>query len=307
MKETIIFDKPQYLDLQRRVVANKTLEGWIDAPHAAFTMDLDVTPVLAFIQRCRNAAEFQGVRFTINSFALKMIAEGVKESPHMNAHINYSPAKSVGTVTLFKKINIATPMSSPHGGMVAPVLMDVGNMSLREVCEGMERSRQKVLNTDLQLLFREAGLRDTWQRVRRLQFGVLRRLYPNLVGPSRIPRPSREAWAAYRAIPEQERITPENLTSGTLLVSNLGSAVPGLRITPLLLDIIPPQVAAIGLGSVVKFPEVRPSETGREEIVSRDVLPMTICFDHRAMDLDHLLGFIKRVHKICEEPETLLP
>ena len=38
--------KKKLFDIQRRVVANKTLEGWREAPHAAVQLDLDVDAVL---------------------------------------------------------------------------------------------------------------------------------------------------------------------------------------------------------------------------------------------------------------------
>ncbi len=298
--------KSQYFDIQRRVVANKTTEGWQSVPHVSTGMELDVTDVLPRLEALKRSPEFEGVRLTMNSVLLKIIAEGVKESPHMNAHVSHSQATAVGQVTFFEAIHIATPFRAPDGRMITPVMHDVGSKSLREVCEAMADMRRRVDNTNVDFLLREAGVNDTRNRLLRGQLGILRRLYANFVGNSRLPRLDREAWRRYKAIPAEDRITPDNLLSSTLVVSNVGSVVPGVPVALQLLEIIPPMTTAIGLGSMAERPGVVTGPDGAKTIGIRTFVPMTVCFDHRAMDFEHIAGFIRKTAELCADPSPVM-
>jgi len=292
--------------MQRRVVAHKTQEAWDEVPHAGLGVDLDVTAVQSLVQRLKSSGGRVAARVTLNSVMLKILAEGLKASPEMNAHVEYDRRTGVGGVVTFDAIHIAVPLRTAQGRTITPVLQDVGTKSLAELCAAMEDVKRRAENTDVELLLRETALRDTWERLRKGQLGVLRRLYPNLVGKARLGRISRAARERYRLVSEDDRITPENLTSATVLVSNVGSALPEVDLKILFMEIIPPQTTAIGLGSVVKRPAVRSNDEGDDIVAVRSILPVTIFIDHRVMDLEHVVGFIKRVVGLCDEPEPLL-
>ncbi|MBP8129730.1 MAG: 2-oxo acid dehydrogenase subunit E2 [Candidatus Hydrogenedentes bacterium] len=292
-------------DIQRRVVANKTLEGWRTAPHASIGVDFDVTPLLSFVDELRQRPVALP-RVTVNSVLVKIIAEGVKASPEMNAHIDYRPISGVGKLVLHRAINIAVPLRMPDGRTVTPTLQDSGRLSLLEVCVAMEDLKRRTRNTNLDILLREAALRDTWLRLRGGDWRVLLRLYPNLLGRDRLPRVPRHERRRYRSIPESDRITPENLVSATLLVSNAGTLLQRRHVTIQMLEIIQPQTTAVALGPIVRRPLAVQDREGRERVEVRSVLPMTICIDHRAMDLEHVRGFIDTVEGLCANPWQLL-
>jgi len=123
-------------DIQRRVVANKTLEGWRTAPHASIGVDFDVTPLLSFVDELLQRPVALP-RVTVNSVLVKIIAEGVMASPEMNAHIDYRPISGVGKLVLHRAINISVPLRMPDGRTVTPTLKDSGRLSLLEVCVAM--------------------------------------------------------------------------------------------------------------------------------------------------------------------------
>ena len=293
-------------DIQRRVVAHKTQEAWDQVPHAGLCMDLDVTAVLSFAQALKESGELGEARVTLNSIFLKIFAEGLKECPEMNAHVEYDRRTGVGEVTTFEAIHIAVPLLTAQGRMITPVLQDAGTKTLGELCAAMEDLKRRADNTDVDLLLRETALRDTWERLKKGQLGVLRRVYPNLVGKARLARVSKAARERHRLVSEQDRITPENLMSATVLVSNVGSALPGVDLKILFLEIIPPQTTVIGLGPVVKRPRVVTNDDGEDVVAVRSILPATVFSDHRVMDLEHGMRFVKRVEALCDDPRQLL-
>ncbi|HNR29796.1 MAG TPA: 2-oxo acid dehydrogenase subunit E2 [Candidatus Hydrogenedentes bacterium] len=292
-------------DIQRRVVANKTLEGWRSAPHASMGIEFDVTSLVVFVDEMRRGAGDVGPRVTLNSALIKIVAEGVKASPEMNAHIEYRPASGVGKLIVHRAINVAVPLRMPDGRMLTPTLLDVGAKSLFEVCAAMDDLKRRARNTNLDILLHDAALRDTWRRLWEGDWRVLLRVYPNLFGRDRLRRVPRRERKQYAAIPEEDRITPENLIAATLLVSNVGSMLQGRHVTVQMLEIIAPQTTAIALASVVRKPLLIRGDDGAERLEIRSVLPMTICVDHRAMDLEHVRGFIDRVEELCACPRQL--
>jgi pyruvate/2-oxoglutarate dehydrogenase complex dihydrolipoamide acyltransferase (E2) component len=294
-------------DIQRRVVAHKTVEAWDNVPHVSILVELDVTTLLSNLKKLSARPEFVGRRVTINSVMVKIVAEGLKKSPEMNAHVQYSRGTGVGRVWLHDEINIAMPMRASCGRMITPVLKGVGRMSLAEVCRGMEALKRRVANTNVDLLLLEAARFDTGQRLRHGQLlAVLRRVWANFFGRDRVSMPPRRVAQAYHETPAAERVTAADLRSATILVSNIGSTMRDLPGGFGLLEIIQPQTVAIGLGAVQKKPRVVSDAAGREAIAIGQVLPMTICFDHRAMDFEALTGFIREVTRLCSNGFTFL-
>jgi pyruvate/2-oxoglutarate dehydrogenase complex dihydrolipoamide acyltransferase (E2) component len=189
--------------------------------------------------------------------------------------------------------------------MITPVIKGVERMTLLEVCRAMDELKRRVASTHVDLLLLEAAQDDTWKRIRKGQlWAVFRRVWANYIGRDRVIFPSKQVAAAYYLIPASERITAADLLSATILVSNIGSAMRDLPGCFGLLEIIQPQTVAIGLAAVQKKPLVLTDAAGQEAIAIRQVLPMTICFDHRAMDFEALTGFIREVTRLCREGLT---
>jgi pyruvate/2-oxoglutarate dehydrogenase complex dihydrolipoamide acyltransferase (E2) component len=203
---------------------------------------------------------------------------------------------------LHKEINIATPFKASCGRMITPVIKRVDRMTLLEVCRGMDELKRRVANTHVDLLLLDAAHDDTWKRIRKGHcWAVFRRVWANFFGRDRVILPSKQVAEAYYGIPAADRITAADLLSATVLVSNIGSTMRDLPGCFGLLEIIQPQTVAIGLAAIQSKPLVITSEAGQEGIAIRRVLPMTICFDHRAMDFEAVTGFIREVTRLCRE------
>lgn len=298
--------KPYPFSIHRRVVANKTVEGWESTPHVSILVDLDVTELLPCIRRAAQHPDFAGVRVTVNSVMLKIIAKGMKHSPEMNAHIQYDTSTSIGSMMVSDDVHIATPMLGRDKRMVTPVLKHVNRKSLRQVCLDMEDTKRRVKNTDTDCLLYRAALDDTFVRLRKGQWwNVAKRLSANLVGRARLSSPTNAQLRDYDRASAIEQIMPEELVGATTLVSNIGSALPEVRARFGLLEIIPPQTTAIGLAVIRKQPLVITREDGGTEIAVRDVLPMSVCFDHRAMDFEHSAGFLREITRLSACPGEL--
>jgi pyruvate dehydrogenase E2 component (dihydrolipoamide acetyltransferase) len=99
------------------------------------------------------------------------------------------------------------------------------------------------------------------------------------------------------ALARERRVALADLRGGTFTISNYG-AIGGLYATPMLHL---PQVAILGVGRLMEKPVVHEGE-----IAIRTLLPLSLTFDHRAMDgahaqrfLNELMGYLSNVAALC--------
>ncbi|MBM3226736.1 MAG: 2-oxo acid dehydrogenase subunit E2, partial [Candidatus Tectomicrobia bacterium] len=93
------------------------------------------------------------------------------------------------------------------------------------------------------------------------------------------------------------RIALPDLQGGTFTISNYG-AIGGIFATPMLLL---PQVAILGVGKLLRKPVVY-----HEEIAVRTLLPLSLTFDHRALDGAEAQRFLNTVMTYLANPARLL-
>lgn len=98
-----------------------------------------------------------------------------------------------------------------------------------------------------------------------------------------------------------EGLCPADIGGSTVTVSNIGSICrsPGQFS---LLEILPPQVFAVGISAMQDRPGVYRNGTGEKAIGIRKVLPMCLAFDHRVLDFSDLTPFLQRLDRLFAEP-----
>lgn len=93
-----------------------------------------------------------------------------------------------------------------------------------------------------------------------------------------------------------KKLRPDDLVGGTITLTNYGS-VGNLMGTPIINQ---PQVAIIGTGAIVKRPVVLETENG-DVIGIRQMMFLSMSYDHRIIDGAHGGAFINRVKEILED------
>ena len=131
------------------------------------------------------------------------------------------------------------------------------------------------------------------------------RLIGSKTGKHKVKTLKGDAKKEYEAIPDTERLTKRDIEQGTTTISNLGSLYREQSGAAALLEIIPPQVTAFGVGAVQDKPMVITDSFGNKSIEARKVLPICIAFDHRALDFGDIVPFLKRLDDIFENPKVI--
>ena len=96
----------------------------------------------------------------------------------------------------------------------------------------------------------------------------------------------------------QRSLSVQDVKGGTFTISNFG-AIGGIFATPVLQ---PPQVAILGFGKATPKPVVRDGG-----VVVRTLLPLSLTFDHRALDGATVQRFLNEFASLCARPEQLDP
>ena len=95
----------------------------------------------------------------------------------------------------------------------------------------------------------------------------------------------------------QNKVTPDELIGGTFTITNYGSAGT-LMDTPIINQ---PQVAILGTGALVKRPVVINDPKLGEVIAVRDMMYLSMSYDHRLVDGAEAARFLSTVKARLEE------
>ena len=295
----------EHFGLQRKIVANMTSESWKNIPHVAYNYEADVTALLTELKKI-NVSRKKEDRITINTLMLKIIAEGLKAAPAMNAHLEYDSFLVRGRIDTFEEINISIPMVMSDGRMMTVNVRGFEKMNLDEIAEKMNDVRRRMENTILEEAMYEASFANTINELKKGRvLKALGRLFGAKTGKHKIRLLSGEEKRKYNSISADDRLTGYDIEQGTVTVSNLGSLDRSLTGNVTLLEIVPPQVAAFGLGAIQDKVVCATDSCGVKNAEFRKILPICIAFDHRALDFGDVIPFTRRCSEIFENPEII--
>ncbi len=295
-----------HFGIQRKIVSNMTGESWREVPHAGPLVEFDVTNLLEQYNVLRSSGKLQH-KLSINTLMLKIIAEGLKVAPKLNAHIKFDPLFVRGKVEIFDEIHFSVPMQLPNGEMMTINFHNFENKTLDEMTAYIDDVRRRLENTNIPEAMFEVSMDNTITALKGLHIKkVLGRLIGAKTGKHKIKTLSGKEKKEYYSIPEKDRITTKDIEQGTITVSNLGAVDRGRVGFCGLLEIIPPQVVVIALYAISDRPWVVTNENGEKEIAIRKILPLTLMFDHRACEYSDVVPFLNKVQEICDKPEVIM-
>lgn len=291
--------KTEHFGIQRKIVANMTSDSWREIPHVSYMYEADVTELYDLYKEMNREYD---TKITLNTLVLKIITEGLKAAPEMNAHIKFNRRLVRGEINTFEDINISMPTILPNGKMMTVNLRNFESRDLDDMTAYINDVMRRAENTNLDEAMFSVSLNDSLKGLR--QGHILKTIYRLIgskTGKHKVRTLSGKEKREYESIPETERLTAYDLEQGTVTVSNIGSTYLGQKGAMALLEIVPPQVCAFGVGAVQKKPVV----TENDEIEIRRILPVCIAFDHRALDFGDIVPFMKKLDEIFANPEVI--
>lgn len=293
--------KSTHFGIARKIVSNMTAESWEQIPHAALIYEPEVSAFLAECKKLNEGCTDKSKKITINTVMIKVICEGLKEAPKMNAHLEFNRKLVRGCLHEFENVDVSMPMLLPNGEMMTINMHDMGNKTLTEMTEAINDSARRAKNTDLNEVMFEVSLDNTLQGLKKGKLlQTIRRLYGSKTGKHKVKTLSGQAKKDYYSIPATERLTKHDIEQGTITISNLGSVKRDFRGACTLLEIIPPQVVAIAINSAQQKPIVVDGE-----VKVGTVMPLSICMDHKALDYGDIVPFLNKLDEIFANPQII--
>lgn len=295
--------RTEHFDIQRKIVANMTTESWEQIPHVAYVYEADVTDLMTEFKKLRSTGK---TKITLNTVLMKAIIEGLKAAPVMNSHLRYNRKLVRGELKTFEDINISMPMLLPDGRMMTVNLRDFQNKSLLAMTDYIADVTRRAENTNLNEVMFDVSLDNT---ITGLKQGKVKQTVSRLIGSKtgkhKVHTLRGAAKKAYYSIPEKDRLTKKDIEQGTTTISNIGSIYREHKGSCTLLEIIPPQTTAFAIDSIQKRPRVMTDAQGNDTIAVRQILPITIAMDHRALDYSDIIPFMRKLDEIFANAEVL--
>ena len=270
----------EYFDISRKIVANMTSQSWRSVPHVSVLLEADVSVLLPLLQ------EYKGTHDTsisLNSAIMKVIAEGLRENPKLNGRIQYNAWLVSGKFTPSEHVDVSMPIHYGDGKMITITLPQIETLSMLQIQETVSKMRDRIDHTDMPRVLYKTGLQDTFEGLRNGKLiTAAGRLIGAKFGQGRVKHSS-----SGRGI-HPDSLQTSDIRQGSVTVSNMGSMYRNWNGHIIMLEIVPPQVCAIGIGALQKKPII-----GKDQQVDvSDILPITICFDHRALDFSDVVPFM---------------
>lgn len=295
-------------DLQRRVVAHVTSSSWRSVPHVTYLYEPDLTEFYAAFKAL--AAEHGGRdpnarRITFNTILIKALVEGLIAAPMLNSLLDYHSKTGQGRLLICEDVNVALPWLLRDGRMITPIIAKANKMSLSALSDAVATLASRIDKTNIDELLLEAAAAGTRDQLRSRPFSVLRQILAEATSKNRTPRLRGEARQRYYGLPAGSRLTKNDLMDATVTISNIGSLYREQRGFFGLLEVIPPQSMAIGVGAVQDKPGIYTDPQGVQQIGIRKVVPLCLAFDHRAFDFDAIVPFLHRMDQLFASPDQI--
>jgi pyruvate dehydrogenase E2 component (dihydrolipoamide acetyltransferase) len=123
----------------RQVIARRMAENWNTIPHVTQFDDADITALMELRKKYAAPYEQKGARLTLTSFALKIVADTLKNHPAINSSLDEAAQEIVSKA--YYHIGVAV---DTEGGLMVPVIRDVDKKSLLDLSKELEELAKKA-------------------------------------------------------------------------------------------------------------------------------------------------------------------
>ena len=131
----------------RKTISAKMVESWTRIPHVTQFDEADITGILALRKKYLKAYEKQNVRLTLTTFALRAVANALRNHPLFNASIQ----EATGEIVYKEYYHIGLAVDTEHG-LIVPVVRDVDKKNLVQLSGDVQlladKARERKLTID---------------------------------------------------------------------------------------------------------------------------------------------------------------
>ena len=252
-------------------------------------------------------ASGESLKITFGTVLLKAVAEALLAAPRLNAFLRYNAFAIRGKLSVQRHVNVTLPWLLADGKVVTVVVPRAEEASIVELQSYVNRLAERIGNSNMHEVLNRTATHDTIHKLKTGQMAGFARLVSVLLGLTRFTRLKGKERRKYYARDPSKRLTAKDINAGTVVISNIGSIQAGQTGRFGLIDVVAPQVFAVGISAVQERPSVVTGAGGEKTVGIRSVLPFCLVFDHRAFEFGELLPFLRRLDQLFANPSQLLP
>ncbi len=291
-------DTVEYFDLKLRVSAN-VLSNAGSMPTIGYNYRADVTKLMEEFAKLRQEADYH---LTFNTVMLRVLVEGLKAAPRLNAHIDYKPLSSCARLIVKKHIDVAVPVVLEDGKTFVVKLLNIENDDMKTIAAKLADVTARTANTDLNKALGDVVVDRVLSFVAQGKFiSVFAQMFTGLFGKYKVSKPI-ELLKKYKP---NNSLHKNEINEGTVCMTNWGTLYSGYTgdatITPLLY----PQVFLMAIGNLRDTEYAFRNDKGEVDLATKKELPITFVIDHRIGAFNDVLPFMKRLDEIFANPEII--
>ncbi len=291
-------DELEYFNMKGRVSANVLTTSQQSMPTCSYIYEADVTQFMKTFEELKNSCGYQ---LSFNTLMMRVLIEGLKIAPRLNAHVEYNHTTACGRLVVKKHINVAMPVCMKSGETFTVNVLETENKTLEELSEQISGLLYKLENTDV-----DRSLFDllTLRMVGRIFMGKVVSTMSQIV----------TAYTGkYKVVGFDEMFKPhtendltiDELNEGTVCLTNWGALAKGFNGTVSYSPLLHPQVFLMSIGNVRDENYVYKNDDGEIDMDTKKVLPITLMFDHRIGGFADVAPFIRKLDEIFSNPEII--
>jgi pyruvate dehydrogenase E2 component (dihydrolipoamide acetyltransferase) len=123
----------------RQVIARRMSENWLAVPRVTQFDEADITTLIEVRKKHAPSFEKKGVKLTLTSFVIKILAETLKKHPIMNSSIDEVAQEII--VKEYYHIGIAV---DTEAGLIVPVIRDADKKNLEQISRELDDLAKKA-------------------------------------------------------------------------------------------------------------------------------------------------------------------
>lgn len=293
-------DRIEYFNLKARVSGNVLVNSQRNVPTPTYVYEADVTK---FVDEFKKFKEECGYQVSFNTLMMRLLVEGLKVAPRLNAHMEYNHMASCGRLIVKKHIDVAMPIFM-DGGITFPVkVREIENKSLREISDQIADIMVKLEKTDVdEVLFDLISQRMLGYALKGKFLPLIAQAVSGFFGKYSV--------TSVHDLLHPKKLNPEglgmyDLNEGTVCMTNLGPLYKGLTGDITYGPLLYPQVFMLGIGNIKEVDYPFRNEKGEVDIGTKKLLPLTFCFDHRLGGFGDVIPLVKKFDEVFADPSVI--
>lgn len=297
----------EYMTIRDRLTSNVLVNSQREIPGTACNYEADVSALWNEFQKLKNTIDYT---LTFNTLMLKILVEGLKAAPRLNAHFEYNHRSASGRLIIKKHIDVALAVCLDSGETFQVKIKNLEEKNLKETALAAEEIKEKLRNTNLKkVMFKVGGQRMLGLASKGKIISTVSQFHSAYFGKGKIAKFSKLFKKKHRTANVRNKpyngLTADDFTEGTVCFTNWGTLYGKLNVNITYIPPLYPQVFLFATGRVKDTEYVYKNEKGELTLGTKKVLPITLVFDHKIGGANDIIPFIKRLDEIFANPAML--